>query len=394
MALWGKTDALASVPTFESYIETFDGSATTVDHANNRLVFDDHQFTSGDKVVYSDGPSGSINGITDGDVRFVKVIDKNNIELYEGFTAPNTFTTIDALSAGSNGTGHQLKFVPQDIYFVDTTESQVAGNRVKGFSVPGWYRYSETSGFETAGTALGIHPDETAIKAENTTGKFKVAPAPIEIGDQIIISGTDAGSTITGYTNNDDYIVTEIHAGHPGQSVTSFTIQEDGAQITTVAENTDGLTFTLKKDIGRNNVELLCAFSSSGATGTATQGTDGVDGDDDSVVASAATFIAITGQLADVSYNHGGSGNGNANFQITMTCTGSGVVACQLQESTDGGTTFANIGSAVNSSAGGSAVTLPVAITDTSKNGFKYRAVLTSALADTVTSAVKTLTVT
>ena len=286
MALWGKTDALASVPTFESYIETFDGSATTVDHANNRLVFDDHQFTSGDKVVYSDGTGGSINGITDGDVRFVKVIDKNNIELYEGFSAPSTFTTIDALSAGSNGTGHQLKFIPQDIYFVDTTEAQVAANRAKGFHVPGWYRYSETTGFESTGTALGIHPDETAIKAENTTGKFKVAPAAIEIGDQIIISGTDAGNTISSYSDGDDYIVTEIHAGHPGQSVTSFTIQEDGAEITTVAEDTSGLTFTLKKDIGRNNVELLCAFSEDGAQ-VGTAGDTGVDGADDSVVADS-----------------------------------------------------------------------------------------------------------
>lgn len=292
MALWGKTDALASVPTFESYIETFDGSATTVDHANNRLVFDDHQFTSGDKVQYSDGTGGSINGITDGDVRFVKVIDKNNIELYETFTAPNTFGTIDALSAGSNGTGHQLKFIPQDIFFVDTTEAQVAANRAKGFHVPGWYRYSETTGFESAGTVLAPFDEASTIEAVNVTGRFKVAPAPIEIGDQIIISGTDSGSTISNYTDGDDYIVTAIDAGHPGQSVTEFTIQENGSQITTVAEVTDGLTFTLKKDIGRNNVELLCAFSEDGAQ-VGTAGDDGVD------LAADGTAVADDSVVAD-----------------------------------------------------------------------------------------------
>ena len=147
----------------------------------------------------------------------------------------------------------------------------------------------------------------------------------------------------------------------------------------------------------RYKAELLCAI---GENGHASQSDTGVDttATEDDVIAGGNTLIAITAQLADVSYNHGNDGNGNANFQITMTCTDSGVVACQLQESTvdENGvySDFTDFGSAVNSNAGGSQVTLPVAITDTSKNGFKYRAVLTNASADTVTSAVKTLTVT
>ena len=272
-----------------------------------------------------------------------------------------------------------------------------------------------------AGAPKWLTPKFTFDGTDVTGGVFTIANHGIKNGDQITFangSGTLGGinPATTWYakvlSNNTFELYSNanlssgkvtpsdtVGTGHSVQVTPSDIFFADSIEVQNANNIGRGFTTpgwyryatrTTDNSEARTDIELLCAISAGGATGTFTGASDA----EDTVLESGATLITIATQLADVTYDHGTSGNGNANFTIDVDCTDNGVVACQLQESTDGGTTFTNSGSAVNSSAGGSNVTLPVAIADTSKNGFKYRAVLTSALADTVTSAVKTLTVT
>lgn len=136
MALWGNLDNLAKAPLFESWVETFD--ATDVTNATDRITVTGHQFTNSDKVLYTDGTGGSVDGLSTNAQKFVKVIDTNTIELYDEVGLSTKVT----LGGSSAGTGHQLKFIPQDIYFIDSAEALIDANQNKGLNAPGWWKYS------------------------------------------------------------------------------------------------------------------------------------------------------------------------------------------------------------------------------------------------------------
>jgi hypothetical protein len=154
MALWGNTDTLAKAPLFESWVETFD--ADDVTNATDRITVTDHQFTSADKVLYNDGTGGSVDGLTDGAQKFVKVIDTNTIELYDEVG----LSTIVTLGGSSAGTGHQLKFIPQDIYFIDSAEAVIDANQDIGINSPGWWKYSTYSAADGSGGTITRHKAE------------------------------------------------------------------------------------------------------------------------------------------------------------------------------------------------------------------------------------------
>ena len=136
MSLWGNLDNLAKAPLFESWVETFD--ATDVTNATDRITVTGHQFTNADKVLYTDGTGGSVDGLSNNAQKFVKVIDTNTIELYDEVGLSNKVT----LGGSSAGTGHQLKFIPQDIFFIDSAEAVIDANQNKGLNAPGWWKYS------------------------------------------------------------------------------------------------------------------------------------------------------------------------------------------------------------------------------------------------------------
>jgi len=394
MSLWGNKDELASAPAWLAQTTFVDlTAAASIDAGTDAIKRAEHGLKTGDKIKYSKGAGGvDPANISDGTSYFVGTIDSDQFKLYD--TKANALANGDVGRvditgvAGSGATLHSFQVVPSDIFFVDSVEAAVTANRAKGFQTPGWYRFNSKAIYD--GTLVAL----ANVEITSTAGAVSFdSNTDIAVGDKVVLSAAASGNE--GTLAAGTYLV-----GVTNGSTTATLTTLEGASIITVVATANakigsvnaGTTVKVDHATFRSQAELLIAMGD--ATGTVTGATDGIDGQDDSTVSSGATLITISGALADVSYDHGGSGNGNANFAITVACTDSGVVACQLQESTDGGTTFANIGSAVNSSAGGSAVTLPVAIADTSKNGFKYRAVLTSALADTVTSAVKTLTVT
>jgi hypothetical protein len=140
----------------------------------------------------------------------------------------------------------------------------------------------------------------------------------------------------------------------------------------------------------RYKAELLCAI---GENGHASQSDTGVDttATEDDVIAGGNTAITITGQVTNITIADGVT-DADA-FNVTATVTDSAQYTVQWQESTDGGVTFTNFGSPSALTNSGTQVNLAITADHTDgNNGYKYRAILSSASADDVTSAVGTLT--
>lgn len=272
MALWGLTDALASVPTWETLTESFVNADVTAG-ATGYITIANHSFETGDKVVYQSGTGNAGTGFSDGNTFFVKRVagQVDRIELYTNAD----LSTQKALTANFGDTS-TLQTIPQDIYYVDKEEAQIHSNIEKGLGSPGWWKFSTKDAAEqfTAGTAL------TSVVIANTGGGFTCAATDIKIGDRLTVSGTFGGSgSINGYSDPTTYTVSAITAG-TAPSVTGFTLTTTaGAQLTTVAGTPTGVTYTPQIDTGvRYLAEHLCAIKDTGTTG------DGIDGDDDSVV--------------------------------------------------------------------------------------------------------------
>jgi hypothetical protein len=140
----------------------------------------------------------------------------------------------------------------------------------------------------------------------------------------------------------------------------------------------------------RYKAELLCAI---GENGHASQSDTGVDttATEDDVIAGGNTAITITNNVQSITISDGVT-DADA-FNVTATVTDSAQYTVQWQESTDGGVTFTNFGSPSALTNSGTQVNLAITADHTDgNNGYKYRAILSSASADDVTSAVGTLT--
>lgn len=144
MALWGKTDTLASAPKWLTPTITIDGtSASVVVAAANTIVYADHGLKTGDPVTYDCGAdaNNAIAGLTDDTIYYVIRVDQDTIQLASNTLNATNGTEIDITGVGGNATD-TLQVTPSDIYFVDTTEVGVAANKAKGFTSPGWWKYS------------------------------------------------------------------------------------------------------------------------------------------------------------------------------------------------------------------------------------------------------------
>lgn len=277
MALWGLTDALASVPSWETVTESFVNAK--VDADNDEIDLGAHSFETGDKVIYQSGTGAAGTGFTDGNTFFVGRLagSTSEIQLYdtlENATTNDGATGLKGLTADFGDTS-TLQSIPQDIYYVDTTEAVIHSNIEKGLGSPGWWKFTTKDAAEqfTAGTAL-------TVSAIATGGVFTCSATDVKIGDRVVITGSITGTgSINGYTTGDTFSISAITEG-TAPSVTKFTLTTTaGAALTTGAGNGTGLTFTPQIDTGvRYQAEHLCAIKTTGTNDT------GVDGSDDSVV--------------------------------------------------------------------------------------------------------------
>jgi hypothetical protein len=140
MALWGKTDTLASKPKHLTKLNTFDATDTeVVDTTDETIAIPSHGFATGDAVAYVSSGS-AIGGLTDGTTYFVIRVDPNTIKL--ATTASNaTAGTAINLSAVGAGEADTLQLTAPTVFFVDANEATVAANKAKGINGAGWWLY-------------------------------------------------------------------------------------------------------------------------------------------------------------------------------------------------------------------------------------------------------------
>ena len=155
MALWGKTDALASAPKFVARKAYFDSTAVNTTAETINIISSNTGFATGDAVLYSINGGTVIGGLTDATTYFVRVVGIALIELYDTYAhAIDTGATTGRLNITGAGVGtHILQrttaanasgdhvYNGRQIIFVDAQEAQVAANKAKGITGAGWWAY-------------------------------------------------------------------------------------------------------------------------------------------------------------------------------------------------------------------------------------------------------------
>jgi hypothetical protein len=140
MALWGKTDTLASKPKHLTKLNTFDATDTDVVNTTaETIAIPSHGFATGDAVAYESSGS-AIGGLTDGTTYFVIRVDANTIKLATNASNATAGTAIN-LSAVGAGEADTLQLTAPTVFFVDANEATVAANKAKGITGAGWWLY-------------------------------------------------------------------------------------------------------------------------------------------------------------------------------------------------------------------------------------------------------------
>ena len=159
MALWGKSDNLASTPKYIARKAYFNGASTSVVSVSANtinLIPSNTGFNTGDNVAYSNGGGSSIGGLTNGTVYTVRVVGAGLIELYDTWdhavaAEPTKTGRVDITSVGTGTqtlqrTGEANSYGDHNyngsrIVFVDLDEATQPENRARGFKNVGWWAY-------------------------------------------------------------------------------------------------------------------------------------------------------------------------------------------------------------------------------------------------------------
>lgn len=151
MALWGKTDTLASAPKYVTRKAAFDAQANVTSATDKiDLTNANTNFATGDGVVYT-GASGI--GLTQGTTYYAMRQTDNTIKLATTEAGAKAGATGVNLTAGATGAIGYLQrnvegnedydhtYNGSDIYFVDADEATQPENRARGIKGPGWWAY-------------------------------------------------------------------------------------------------------------------------------------------------------------------------------------------------------------------------------------------------------------
>lgn len=248
MALWGKTDALASTPKYVARKALFDSTAVNTTAKTINILSSSTGFATGDAVLYGINGGTVITGLTDATTYYVRVIGAGIIALYDTYAhAIATGSTTGRLNISGAGVGTQIlqRTGAANVYgdhvnggrqivFVDAQEAQVAANKAKGITGAGWwlFRTYTDSGSVTRTKAeclvamsvlasdAGDREDTIAVDLAITIGTqpadiTKTAPAtatftvvatinaalPLSYQWQIQQEGTGSWANITGATS-------------------------------------------------------------------------------------------------------------------------------------------------------------------------------------------------
>ena len=217
MALWGKTDTLASAPKYVVRKAVFDAQAK-VTSATDKIDLTDANtnFATGDGVVYT-GASGI--GLTHGTTYYAMRQTDNTIKLATTEAGAKAGATGVNLTAGATGaignlqrnvegneatgasgaTGSSLEFSPagdhvyngRDLFFIDADEASQAENIARGLKVPGWTNYRSY----TDANGNVRHKSEVLVAMSAYTGAtgfgtFQAQTGDTAADDTVLVDGT------------------------------------------------------------------------------------------------------------------------------------------------------------------------------------------------------------
>jgi len=155
MALWGKTDTLASAPKYITRKAYFIASAVnlTENTIDLREPVSGTCFAVGDGVVYNNGGGTSATGLTSGSTYYVASSGTSGlIKLSDTEAHAKAGTNIIDITGQGNDAQYLQRntegnedydhtYNGSDIYFVDADEATQPSNRARGIKGPGWWAY-------------------------------------------------------------------------------------------------------------------------------------------------------------------------------------------------------------------------------------------------------------
>jgi hypothetical protein len=312
MALWGKSDNLASTPKYIARIAAFNSAAAptgAVDATANtiNILNSGTGFSTGDAVLYTINVGGTaIGGLTTATTYFVRNVAAGVIELYDTFanataTPPTTTGRVDISSAGV-GT-HTIQRTPlvantvsdhdyngRAIIFVDLNEAQRPENRAKGLNNVGWWSYRQVTNAD--GSIQNLSECLVAMSSTRDTVDATASNTQANTGDQaddsIVVDGT--------ITIDTQPVAISRVAPATGSFTVAATIAGAGTLTYQwqVAESTAPTTWT---NVSRGSGGTTATYT-TGVTAVAASPTGDTNGDRYRCVVSATGSTSVTSSVA------------------------------------------------------------------------------------------------
>jgi hypothetical protein len=275
MALWGKTDALASAPKYITKKAFFGTAAVSTANSTITLTNSNTGFSVGDGVVYFNGGGTSITGLTSGSTYYVASGGAAGVyKLSATEAGAKAGTGLVSLT----GTGNAAQFLQRnaegnestaaangdhinngrDLYFIDVEEAQQPENKARGLKGPGWWLYrswTNADGSVAKQSECLIALSGNADSRQATTGDSGATlraggsddaiavDGTITIGTQPLSQSKVAGSLLA---NKGVFTVVATLAG-AGSLTYQWQVQESsesGATWTNVTRGSGGTTAT------------------------------------------------------------------------------------------------------------------------------------------------------
>jgi len=283
MALWGKTDTLASAPKYVVRKAVFDAQANVTSATDKiDLTNANTNFATGDGVVYT-GASGI--GLTQGTTYYAMRQTDNTIKLATTEAGAKAGATGVNLTAGATGAIGYLQrnvegnedydhnYNGRDLYFIDADEATQAENIARGLKTPGWTNYRSYTdangnvrnksevliamGAYSGATGFGTFQAQTGDATDDTV----LVDGTITIGTQPLSQSKVAGSLLA---NKGVFTVVATLVG-AGSLTYQWQVQESsqsGATWTNVSRGTGGTTATYTT--GNTQVAASASVDSNG----------------------------------------------------------------------------------------------------------------------------------
>ena len=292
MALWGKTDTLASAPKYVVRKAVFDAQAK-VTSATDKIDLTDANtnFATGDGVVYT-GASGI--GLTHGTTYYAMRQTDNTIKLATTEAGAKAGATGINLTAGATGAIGNLQrnvegnedydhnYNGRDLFFIDADEATQAENIARGLKVPGWTNYRSY----TDANGNVRHKSEVLIAMGAYTGAtgsgtFQAQTGDTAADDTVLVDGTitittqpSSSSVAAPGTMTFSVIAALAGAGSltyqwqvaESTANTVFTNVSRGSGGTTASYTTGVTQVAPSASVDSNGDKYRCVVSSTGST--------------------------------------------------------------------------------------------------------------------------------